>query len=310
MTSALGRVLGGQRLMACASVHPCVIDGHRTLVYHRGLPTRDPGAFRALRSYASANGFELREDRRRVTLGVVCERRARAMPLLALAGAVLANSAGAGEFSPGASAPLEEIEVIAVPQRQAADRDYLVEAGKRFVGGPYGEVESILAVAAEVRRFGERRRVRSRGMTVPDPAVNVFVDRYDYRFPASCGGGSYSYYEGDGFAALGYQAEDRVILDVLVGGGPFTAPRLWGPYDQVLGANVKMELMFGNGEQDGMGLLKASYSIGMVAAMSDELSRRLGAGYAQHVAAAADCTGAPEARLAARDDRDLTGKLN
>ena len=47
-----------------AMVHPCVIDGHRTLVYERGLAETDPHSFQLLVEYADLYGYLLKEDQR------------------------------------------------------------------------------------------------------------------------------------------------------------------------------------------------------------------------------------------------------
>lgn len=148
-----------------------------------------------------------------------------------------------------------------------------------------------MSVASEVRAHGEMQRVRTRGVQMPSEYSGSFIDRYEYQMPQACGGESFSYYEGDGFAALGFHADKgKVVLDVMAGGGPFTTPRLWGAYDQVLNSNIRMDLMFGDGEKDGMGLLKASYKIGLMPVMRTSTKNYYGELYSRAVAMAADCS--------------------
>lgn len=45
-------------------VHPCVIDGHHTLVYERGLKVNDPLSYQHVLAFAEANGYRLKEDQR------------------------------------------------------------------------------------------------------------------------------------------------------------------------------------------------------------------------------------------------------
>ena len=45
-------------------VHPCVVNGQRTLVYERGLKKKDPLAYQRVSIFAEANGYQLLEDRR------------------------------------------------------------------------------------------------------------------------------------------------------------------------------------------------------------------------------------------------------
>lgn len=245
--------------------------------------------FDKLKAYARRHGFALLEDRRKRELSCRDERR-RMAPILLFA---------AGLLSPGVQADggeLREQDVTVVPtievigERVTSDRAYLIEAGKRFVSKPHGSVELILGIANEVRAKGEKHRVRTRGIQMPNEYAGSFVDRYDYTLPTQCGEQKFSYYEGDGFAALGYHADrGAVILDVLAGGGPFSAPRLWGPYDQVLNANIRMDLMMGDGLKDGMGLLQASYKIGLVPVMRTGTKNYYGELYSRAVLDAAEC---------------------
>ena len=104
----------------------------------------------------------------------------------------------------------------------------------------------------------------------------------------------FTYYEGEGFAALGFHTgKGEVILDVLAGGGPFSAPRLWGAYDQVLNSNIRMKLMFGNGLNDGMGILMASYKIGLMPVMRTNSKNYYGDLYSRAISVANECQNSP-----------------
>lgn len=288
-TSSLASAVRGKPLEYLTTVHPCFIDGVRTLVHRRGLQQESLDMFRKLKAYAQRHGFALREDRRKRELTCRDERR-RLAPVLLFAAGLLGQGVHADEGA------LRDQDTTVVPtidvigERVTSDRAYLIEAGKRFVSKPHGSVELILGIANEVRAKGEKHRVRTRGIQMPSEYIDSFVDRYDYTMPTSCGEQTFSYYEGEGFAALGYHAgRGAVILDVLAGGGPFSAPRLWGPYDQVLNANIRMDLMMGDGLKDGMGLLQASYKIGLVPVMRTATKNYYGELYSRAVLDAAEC---------------------
>ena len=275
------------------TLHPCFIDGIRTLIHRRGLQQDNPSAFHKIRAFAQSHGFALLEDRRKRELTCRDERR-RLAPVLMFATGLLSSAvlADDGTLRDNGASVVPTIEVIA--ERPTAARAYLIEAGKRFVSKPHGTVELILGIAGEVRAQGAKHRVRTRGIQMPTEYSESFVDRYDYTLPADCGGQTFSYYEGDGFAALGYHADrGAIILDVIAGGGPFTAPRLWGPYDQVLNANIRMDLMFGDGLKDGMGLLMASYKIGLMPVMRTGTKNYYGELYSRAVLEAAACVAPP-----------------
>lgn len=292
-----------KRLFQAAKVHPCMIDGKRVLVHERSLQFKHPEAYQDLIQFAQENGFAIKEDQRQPhdsTSEPIFERRtAKTSPMFLLAGALFSQSAMVNADGLDSSHRADEtrvMESVEVYGNSNIDhgRAYLVRDGKRFISGPYGEVESILSIAAYAKQNGNLKRVSTRKIKMPQTYVGGYINRYDYQFPQSCGGGKYSFYEGEGFGALGYYQGKKVILDVLVGGGPFAAPKLWGPYDQVLYDNHKMELMMGDGSNDGMGLLKASYSIGLTAVMADEDFQDYGNSYTSGVQAAMECVNNPQ----------------
>lgn len=269
-------------LRSATKVHPCIINEHRVLVHEYGLMEKSPQAFEQLKAYAKQNSFGLKEDQRvKDSKPVKFERRmAKKLPLLFLAsGLFMSGSASAidiGGPDSGISV-MSDVEVTGSYDR--SDRGYTQENGKRFITNPYGETESILAVAAKTKEQGKLKRVSTRGIKMPSGYVGGFINKYEHTF---ANGQTFSYYEGEGFGALGYHAgEGKVILDVLVGGGAFSSPKLWGPYDQLLGDkdNSSMHLMMGDGSKDGMGLLKASYAIGYTALMAEEDYSSLGNAY-------------------------------
>jgi hypothetical protein len=276
-----------RKLKKATKVHPCIINNHRVLVHEYGLQEQSPEAFEQLKAYAQINNFGIKEDQR-VKGGVKpinFERRmAKSLPLLFLAsGIFMSGSSSAADIgAPGADIKvMSDVEVTGT--YDSSDRAYSQQDGKRFITNPYGETESILAIAAQTKAEGELKRVSTRGIKMPSGYVGGFINKYERTF---ANGETFSYYEGEGFGALGYHAGDgKVILDVLVGGGAFSSPKLWGPYDQLLGDkdNSSMQLMMGDGSKDGMGLLKASYAIGYTAVLAEEDYSTLGNAYGSAV---------------------------
>lgn len=84
-----------EELPGAITVHPCVIDNRRFLVYEKGLARKNPAALAQLTQFAQENGFGLKEDQRTANKRVNFERRmAKTVPMLMLAGGLfLLNSA-------------------------------------------------------------------------------------------------------------------------------------------------------------------------------------------------------------------------
>lgn len=289
MLARLARAAGvGRRsgpLHSLTTVHPCFVDGCRTLVYRRGLARTAPEVVRRVMAFAEANGFVLLEDRRASALTCRDERR-RLAPLLGFAAMLLDEFVLTPEGSlrlPGGTSVFPTIEVAG---RAGSDGG----AGASTSPGPlprYAGVDALLALGAEVRKGGHKRRCRVRGPHLADEYASGFIARYDHTWPGAHGYQRASYFEGEGFVALGVpQAADAIVVDVLAGGGPFAAPRRRGPFDQVLNANVRMEFMFGPGLDDGMGVLSASYRIGLAPVLGTPAKNYYGQLYARALALA------------------------
>ncbi len=161
--------------------------------------------------------------------------------------------------------------------------------GHRYASNPYGEAAAIQSVAQQVKSNGTRQRISSRGMHIPNKSANRIISRYEYTFPAACGGQTFSYYEGNDFSALGLHNNGKVVFDLLEGGSPYSAPRLWGPYDQVINDPSPMHVVYSEGDESGFGLVKASFMVGKVAEMSMSKQASYGKNYSAGVHSAGSC---------------------
>ena len=189
--------------------------------------------------------------------------------LIALTGSLLTfSSIHAKEVVTADVSQLSDMEVFGEVNKNF--RQYQVKNGKRFITQPYGHTNPTLFIAEITRKFGKPNKVSTRKFKMPHTFVGRSIMRYEYAFP---NGHRFSLFEAENFTALGYYAKDgHMVLDVLDGGGAFSAPQLWGPYDQLIGKNYRshMEMLIGDGKRDNMGTMKASYSIGYTAVLPEE----------------------------------------
>ncbi|MGK0298088.1 MAG: hypothetical protein ACI9XC_001706 [Gammaproteobacteria bacterium] len=191
---------------------------------------------------------------------------------------------------------IEEI-VVTAQRRQGLlddlDREYKSVDGKRIFEGPHGELRFILAIGQEIKNQGEMKRIMSRRITMPVDFPGSSLNRYKYPIAHECGIDKFQLFDGGEFMALGYEMKSsgrtEVLFDVMIGGGPFSSPGLWGPYDQVLGRRHKMELIMGDAQSDGMGLMKSGYAVGMKADMPTYELMDLGDIYSSAVNATGKC---------------------
>ncbi len=79
-----------------ALVHPCVIDGRKTLIYEQGLELSDPATFRYLVNYARYRDLELREDRRRGERALRQDNTSNIIPVMLLGASLVTGNVQAG----------------------------------------------------------------------------------------------------------------------------------------------------------------------------------------------------------------------
>lgn len=165
----------------------------------------------------------------------------------------------------------------------------VMSEGYRYTSTPYGETATILGVAKAVRDHGNKQAISSRGLHIPSKSENRVIQRYDLTFPANCGGQTFSYYEGKGFSALGFHTQGKVVFDLLTGGSPYTAPRLWGPYDQVINDPVPMQVIYSGSQSSGFGQTMSSFMAGKVAELPQQKSSAYGKTYSEGIYKAGSC---------------------
>jgi hypothetical protein len=192
---------------------------------------------------------------------------------------------------------VEEIVVRAQRQNGMLDdlkREYRSIDGKRIFDGPYGDIGFILAIGQELRNRGEMKKIMSRRINMPADFPGSSLNRYQYPVADECGIEKFQLFDGGQFMALGYEVmtnrgTSEVIFDVLMGGGPFAAPSLWGPYDQIIGRRHGMQMIMGDAAKDGMGLMKSGYAVGMKADLSNAEYNEVGDIYSNAINKTGQC---------------------
>jgi hypothetical protein len=86
-----------------AMVHPCIINGQHTLVYENGLSENNPDAFSKIADFATAQGYQLKEDQRSDFLEgikrVKNRRRANVVSVMMLTAGLMSQTAQAKTYS-------------------------------------------------------------------------------------------------------------------------------------------------------------------------------------------------------------------
>jgi hypothetical protein len=237
VADTLERFQPGEANREQTRVQPCVIRGKPALVHASDLAERSPALYRYLKNFAQIGEIQLIADRRGEAAQVREERRRHWAPVVALGASMLFTESGESKDMPRPSMP---------QVRRNIEDDPL-------------DVFQVVKLAAEVRAHGDRVRLNANGMLVQNRGQQHHIDHFQHTLAAFGSARRYSYFEGKSFHALGYRIGDQLSLDVLVGGGPLNAPRLWGPIRRMARDAVEFHLVRGRGEADAFGVMKASY---------------------------------------------------
>ena len=223
------------------SVQPCVIKGCQSIVYEKSLHEREPTLFHYLQNFTLYNQMKLIEDRRTDRATVVKERRKNWAPLVAL---------GAGMMLKGTQFKSAEL----VPSTPHVLRSQEINLNAR----------ELINTAAVVRSFGRMSELTSNGILIPHQKRGMTINYYEYEVDAAKPSGKtastvFSYFEGKSFHALAHLSGDQICLNTLIAGGPFGAPRLWGPVNRIARDPVQLHYMKGRGGMDGFGVFNVAY---------------------------------------------------
>ena len=192
-------------------------------------------------------------------------------------------------------------EIVVTAQRRKGllgdlEREYKSVDGKRIFEGPHGEMSFILAIGQEIKNQGEMKRIMSSRITMPADYPGSSLNRYKYPIAHECGIEKFQLFDGGEFMALGMEmnastGRTEIVFDVMIGGGPFSAPGIWGPYDQIVNRRprVRMELIMGDAQSDGLGLLKSGYAVGMKADLPTYELMDIGDIYGSAITATGKC---------------------
>ena len=210
---------------------------------------------------------------------LICEKRIFQKILVLGLGTYLSANVYSDDIACNVDSVENLPDLIVTEKYDENARPYIIKNGKRFITKPYGNENFILKIAEQAKKNGKKIKVPTRGIEMPSQHVGAFLESYKYEFK---NGITFTYYEGNGFSALGHHIDgNRILLDVLEDSDVFTSAGLWGPYDQVLSAidHSSMYLLMGDGKKDGMGLLKSFYCIGYIPLLEEAEYINLGKTY-------------------------------
>lgn len=196
--------------------------------------------------------------------------------------------------APEKQQPLDPFEAVEQSSVSNSDqRRYIILDAKRYISGPYGEEQEILALITAIKTHSTPATISNRAINLPNKQANLSLTVYDYTAPGECGGHKFHVYEGDELQILEFDFPENNkvtrIRDYTKGATPFVSAGLWGPYDHTEGTAVEMCFLAGEGSKDGMGLMEGGYVIGWITNIVDWKQAELGTEYARAVSNTNNC---------------------
>jgi len=82
---------------------------------------------------------------------------------------------------------VEEMVITGTREKKEWERKYKNVAGKRIFKGPYGNEKLIIAIGQELKNRGEKKRVFTRGISMPQTYTGSSLDNYSYPAEDDCG---------------------------------------------------------------------------------------------------------------------------
>ncbi len=217
-------------------VQPCVIKGFPSVIYEKNLQESSSTLFHFVQNFATCNNLKLVEDQRVDRLEVSRDRRQNWAPLIALgAGMILQET----KYKTAGLAP-------SVPHELRS-------------GEPVMDASEVVNLCARIRGEGMFTELESKSLLIAKNCRPCSIRHYHMELDFHGGRREFNYFEGKVFHALGHLSGDQIVLNVLVGGGPFNAPCLWGPVERMARDPVRLHFMPGHGSRDGFGIFQVTY---------------------------------------------------
>lgn len=203
-----------------------------------------PNGLEYLRAFAKAHKFTLMEDRRRVKVQPMLERRNRTTPMIANAIGELLNTAGLRGDPPA----------LSTPHRLNDDSPHIC-------------ITQLLRMAAFSSQASKRTVLPSNSKL-----INVLnndtqpVTAFACKLKASESTTILSHFEAPQFRAIGYSAGRQYIVHVCLAGGPLHNPQLWTGIHTLTRTDFQFQLIQSPKKSASMGLFYTTFYFDMQAA--------------------------------------------
>lgn len=220
-------------------VMPCNVRGKPSLIVSAALKQQACPIYPYLQQLAYQNNLRLVQNRREASQDVEKDRRQQQTPALALGACLVLN--------------------------QGREQSHEIVLNDHFTPlQPDMSIHTLIYTAAMVRSQGEHTQYKANRLLIPNHDSHHRISHYGYTIDYHNGQTQFSYLEGKNFHALCYPMGDQLILDIIIGGGPMNAPRLWAAHKRTLRTPIMLHLLGSHATNDNFGIMRASYRLNLV----------------------------------------------
>lgn len=216
-----------------------VRSGRASIYVPPDMSELQPQSLRYLHSFARQHDLQLVEDRRRVSVQPITEKRNRTAPVIAKGLSELLTQLG----MPGDIRPLSQ------PHRLAAD-------------GKHTPLNKLIRMAAFSAPYAKNVVIQpNRNLLDILNGHSTPINAYGCKLVSEDSSTVLSHFESTGFRGLGYSAGRQYIMHVCLASGPLSNPEMWAEFHTLTRTDFQFQLFQAQDPKNDVGLFYATFYI-------------------------------------------------
>lgn len=212
-------------------------SGRQSIYVPPDMAELQPRSLRYLHVFARQHDLQLVEDRRRVAVQPVREKRNSTSPVIAKALGQLLQQLG----MPG------DVRALSSPHRLGADSQHI-------------SISRLIRMAAFAAPKAKHAQVLpNRSLIDVLDNDHQAINAYGCKLVSADSSTVLSHFDSPNFRAIGYSAGKQYVIHVCMAGGPLSDPSLWASFHTLTRADFQFQLFNAQNPRDDMGLFYATF---------------------------------------------------
>ncbi|MFK7996233.1 MAG: hypothetical protein AB8B87_18995 [Granulosicoccus sp.] len=214
-----------------------ILSGKPSIYVPPDMAELQPDSLRYLHTFARQNNLQLVEDRRRVSVQPINEKRNTVSPIIAKAISELLQQLG----MPGDARNLSK------PHRLSADSQHI-------------NINNLIRMAAHAAPKAKRVRVQpNRRLVDVLGGDSQPIEAYGSKLTTADTRTILSHFDSPHFHAIGYSAGRQYVMHVCVAGGQLANPTLWSDFHTMTRTDFQFQLFSAPEPKQDLGLIYATF---------------------------------------------------